>query len=516
MNPLGAASRARRFAPPRRRLIPLPAALPLAVLLFHSGTGCQDLWGAALVENPNNCMTSIGRCRLDQVCNPITELCEPALALDSISPQSGPSSGGLSLSLTGRGFTPGTTVFLGQTSVSAEPVVVDSDGQLMATLPTLSGACGAVPVQVTRPGGISVRRDGLFSYYMRNIGFATSQPLGTSDSTSTVYVVAHDLNNDGLLDLVATAFNSQGIDVQLGVGGGKMKTLPRIPTGAGPYHIAVADVDGNGWPDLAVANVYGNTVSVILAAGSGQFQSPVSLSNSGPLTVHFMDADSNGTIDLIVLTNTSKARLWKGDGLGGFTFESEVTLDASTSTLATSADVDLDGHPELITPANSAAAVAVYHNHGDGTFALASMNPLTTAATSVVVADVNNDGKPDLIAAEYQAGLVSVMLGHGDGTFDPKVGYGTIPGSRVVAAGDLNCDGAVDLAVGHLGNPQAVVLHGRGDGSFEVLTSTASLVNATSNLALAIGDLDGDMRPDLILGGDGTTAALQFARNASQ
>lgn len=478
-------------------------------------TGCQDFWLAYGRDNPANCVQVPAACDDTQVCNSQTEVCVPRLDLDAVSPAFGPSSGGIELRGTGRGFTSGMTLSLGMPSRLVTPLNLDSQSELRASLPARPAACGPQLITITRPDGITVSRADLFSYYVGNVAFASGQPVAQPAlSTSTVYLISADLNRDGKADIVSTAYNHAGIDVLLGNGSGAFVSSQRIPTGAGPYHLAVADVDGNGWPDLAVSNNSGNTVSILLGSGGGTFSTAVNLMNTSPLSAHFIDMDADGKLDLAVLAN-GRLRLWAGTGQGTFSFENEINVDSGAA-LSTAADVDGDGRSDLIVQANSGAFLSVFRNNGDGTFRQTRTNPLTSAATSCASADFNEDGKLDLVAAEYAAGLVSVLPGRGDGTFDPPRSIASRAGSRILALGDLNCDGHVDVAVSHLGTAQVGVLLGRGDGSFDSNTLTVAAPGATSALGVAIGDLDGDGRPDLMIGVDGTSPSVQVALNTSQ
>ena len=70
----------------------------------------------------------------------------------------------------------------------------------------------------------------------------------------------------------------------LGNGNGTFQPAVNISTGAEPYSVAVADVNGDGRPDLIVANLGSNTVSVLLGNGNGTFQVPVNFaSGNGPV-----------------------------------------------------------------------------------------------------------------------------------------------------------------------------------------------------------------------------------------
>jgi len=139
-----------------------------------------------------------------------------------------------------------------------------------------------------------------------------------------------------------------------------------------------------------------------------------------------------------------------------------------------------------------------------------SSNGQGYSAYSVAVADVNGDHKPDLVVANAcsavscSLGSVSVLLGNGDGTFQPAVSYSS-GGERAesIAVGDVNGDGKPDLLVLNLcsaascGSSSVGVLLGNGNGTFQPATTFSS--GGAASLSLAVADVNGDGRLDLIV-----------------
>ena len=67
------------------------------------------------------------------------------------------------------------------------------------------------------------------------------------------------------------------MNVCLGNGNGTFQQQQTFSTGSNPRSVAVADVNGDGWPDLVVANRGSNTLSVLLGNGDGTFRSQQTL-----------------------------------------------------------------------------------------------------------------------------------------------------------------------------------------------------------------------------------------------
>jgi len=144
--------------------------------------------------------------------------------------------------------------------------------------------------------------------------------------------------------------------------------------------------------------------------------------------------------------------------------------------------------------------VAVLLGNGDGTVQAPVEYDAGSDPRSVVLADLNQDGHPDLVAANHGSWDVSVLLGNGDGTLQPAAAYGLgdSHAANQVAAGDLNGDGHLDLVVAN-GAPwqgiyEASVLLGNGDGTFQPPLLPAFHLGHS----VAMADLNGDGRPDLV------------------
>jgi hypothetical protein len=143
--------------------------------------------------------------------------------------------------------------------------------------------------------------------------------------------------------------------------------------------------------------------------------------------------------------------------------------------------------------------------NGDGTFRPGASYPGESSPSAIAVGDFNGDHKLDIAIANFLISEISVWLGNGDGTFQPAVNYAANFPIGVTTA-DLNGDGKLDLIAVHFdGSPGpagAIVLTGNGDGTFQ---PGAFYPAGTETRYIAVGDFNGDRKPDLAVanyGGD--------------
>ena len=309
-------------------------------------------------------------------------------------------------------------------------------------------------------------------------------------------VVVGDFNGDGKPDLAVANQGSNNVSVLLGKGDGTFQAAVNYVTGIEPYSVAVGDFNGDGKLDLAVENYGSSTVSVLLGNGDGTFQTAVNYATGvGSIVVVVGDFNGDGKLDLAVAnvdSNNVSVLLGKGDG----TFRTAVNYGAGDEPYAEAVgDFNGDGKPDLAVANQDSNNVSVLLGKGDGTFQ-AAVNYSTGTNSypdAVVVGDFNGDGKPDLAVADPGTTYVSVFLGKGDGTFQAAVRYsaGGVPVS--VTVGDFDGDGKLDLAVTNNDNTVGVLL-GNGDGTFQAAVNYGV---GSYPASVAVGDFNGDGKPDL-------------------
>jgi hypothetical protein len=169
-------------------------------------------------------------------------------------------------------------------------------------------------------------------------------------------VAVGDFNGDGNLDLAVAnyAFNGNGtVSVLLGNGDGSFQASRNFSAGTSPHSVAVGDFNGDGKPDLAVANLSSNNVSILLGNGDGSFQQAVNYAaGSTPVSVAVGDFNGDGKLDLAVanqgtyplFNGTVSVLLGNGDG----SFQSALSFSAGSGPSSVAVgDFDGDGKLDL-------------------------------------------------------------------------------------------------------------------------------------------------------------------------
>ena len=282
---------------------------------------------------------------------------------------------------------------------------------------------------------------------------------------------------DGHVDLIVAdqgdpfTGNGQGLRVFQGDGPGQFVLSETIAVGSAPSAVVAADLTGDGFLDLAVAEAYTDQVSVLLNKGNGTFMAPVSYSvGSIPESLVAVDF-GNGHIDLATANENSddvSVLLGNGDG----TFQPQSRFGAGSSPVAlVAADLNGDHRPDLAVANLDSSDISVLLGRGDGTFQDQLINPVGSGPSGAVTADLHNDGHIDIITSNYYSNDISVLLGNGDGTFEVARSFAAGNRPTALAVGDFNGDGLLDVAVadaGINGVGQGVsILLGNGEGTFQ-------------------------------------------------
>jgi hypothetical protein len=306
-------------------------------------------------------------------------------------------------------------------------------------------------------------------------------------SVSSAYALTvGDFDSDGHADIaVASAPGPDQVTILLGTGADQFAPAPTSPERVAadarssvlPVAVTAADLNHDGHPDLATANAYGDSVTLLLGRGNGDF--------------------GRATGSPVKVRTAPRHR-------------------ATVSSVA-AGDFDGDGHPDLVTADTSANRVSVLLGDGTGTFTEAPTSPVDAGPgpSSVAIADLDGDGHPDLAVTDYLGNAVTILLGDGRGAFAPA-SDGPVPTGMwdahpmSVAVGHFDGNGIPDLVVGEVserGGGVSVLL-GDGSGGFALApTSPETVPGSPGARSLAVGDFDSDGRDDIAVTDDGGTSA---------
>ncbi len=308
--------------------------------------------------------------------------------------------------------------------------------------------------------------------------------------------------------------------------------LDPIPVGPMPTRPAIADMDGDGDPDVVVAcgpccgrdpDPRSGHVQVLYNDGHGVLSArhpPVKLLDTA-LGVAIGDVNEDGRPDAVCFHHSSyefAVLLMGSDGaLGRPRFFSLHKGDSAHVHSLALADVNHDGRLDALATLVDDHAIAVHLGDGAGAFTPALAQPYFAHRhpyAGLNILDLNHDDNPDLLLTDVRGNALTILHGSGTGMFATSRGFTLnahtpITGAQrpnAAALGDIDNDGDPDAALVIEEAPLAVIMLNDGHGEFtQAPGPPLQLSVPTSGLTLA--DLNADGALDLVSGG---TACRSF------
>jgi len=282
------------------------------------------------------------------------------------------------------------------------------------------------------------------------------------------------------VDLVIANSTTNNVTVLLGNNDGTFTEASGSPyaVGTNPRSVVVADFNGDGNLDFAVANKGDNSISFFKGDGTGKFTafpaSPFTLQNNstqtekGPValtTANFKNTTLPNTsapeVDLAVVNENSNnvaILLGSTDTSGNVTFteaKSSPIAVGNTPVAIASADLNTDGIPDLaiVNQADNTVSVILGSTNADATFSFAPGSPLSTAATPVgiTVANFTGGSVPSLAVTNAGVSTLGVYVGLGGGEYASRLEVSTPATPSAIISVTLTSTGLPDVALTALG-----------------------------------------------------------------
>ena len=383
--------------------------------------------------------------------------------------------------------------------MSRKDTWIVNTGRLMAILLGLAAAAGA-------------RADGTEAY-TGNLPWAAA---------------AGDFNGDGMQDLAVVNFYDDNVSVLMNTTASGSTTLSLadaqdFAVGPGPEGVAVADVNGDGKPDIIVANFNDYTVSVLInttvpGSPTASFAAQQTFFvGDGPDAVVVADINGDGKPDIITSTmHTDVASVLlntTATGAASASFSAVQTFAVGSSPWAlTASDLNGDGSPDLAVVNLDDNTVSVLINttvaaSATASFVAQQVFPAGNGPQSVAAGDINGDGLPDLAVVGWADNNVSVLLNtttpsSTTASFAAEQEFTAASASYSVSVADVNGDGLADIVVADSGTPTAAVLvnttsTGSATASFAPVQDF--LADSGWSSALVVADMNNDGLPEITL-----------------
>lgn len=347
-------------------------------------------------------------------------------------------------------------------------------------------------------------------------------PLSITSAKAVFDIVSADIDGDGKPDLIGTQFENTATLLTLLMNQSTVSNIafaasniPALNINAPTGHIAAADLNGDGKPEIVASRSGATANSVFVLAntstvGSPNFAAPILLALepthfARQVAIH--DLNGDGKPEIVVANSaTNDLYIFKNESAGGTLAINatpiKVPVTGAAETLAIEIqDMDGDGKMDIIATQNQKQDIFILKNTSTlSSFIFSAVTKIGIAGqfNDLATADFDKDGKLDIVATSVFSAQASVLLNRSSTVFAFAAAIAMVTDTQPfgIDVSDLNGDGFPDYIVPCRGtNKLNVFIH---NGNTAAVGFTKVIVNSTkTNWFVKAGDLDGDAKPDI-------------------
>jgi hypothetical protein len=351
-----------------------------------------------------------------------------------------------------------------------------------------------------------------------NDGYDYCYYCGVRPTEISMGVVTGNFNANGFASVVALSAiepdppsGSGYLKVYLSTGSGVFASPVSVADGVEPLYLASADLNGDGLPDVVSASFDDGTLAVFFnnKKSPGTLNTPLVLPSPGASQVAIGDMNNDGLPDLVSADFGVSLFVQTSPG----TFAAPIRLYSGGANWVAVGDLNGDGAADVALTDNVGVKVLLHTGAASATTYAAPVSVFTQSANVnviggnlIAIVDVNGDGANDLVITDPgptggMAPTVNILLQNraNPGTFLAPVSYpiATKDLSQSIVVTDVDGDGRPDIVIG--GQRTVTVLLQTHAPTVRGTFMAATVYMAAGAYEIAVADINGDGKPDIVV-----------------